>query len=374
MNSSSAFSAPPRPPHPPEQPSATEDPGSAGSSDSQVRSLSVPSLLAGGAAAATTSVIGGQLGISGTVAGAAITSVLSAAVVAFYTDSVNGTARKLKQVTTKAGQRAQGRGAAGAVHTSRTRPGGDGATSDGGEGALDDAAAEARAVEAGVDDAGAVPSRGRRIAKIAAMSLVIALIGMAAVFGIQRLTGTELSPGTGEIQRSVTGTESVTPRGDTGGTTEDGTEQDGSGQGGTDQETGTTDPQQDGTGTDGTTDEGGTDGSTGEGTSTGDTTEQGEGTSGDGSSPGGDGGSTGGQDGGSTGSGSGSGSGTSSGSGGSSGSGSGSSSGSASGSGSDPGSGSAAGSGDTSARGVGTGADRTGTTTDEESPTAEPVD
>lgn len=240
MNSSSA---PPRPPHPPEDPPAADGPDGPGGSDSQVKSLSVPGLLAGGAAAATTSVVGGQLGISGTVAGAAITSVLSAAVVAFYTDSVNGTAKKLKQVTAKAGDRVQAKGGAGAAHTSRTRREGGGAPSDG---------------------AGAAPSRGRRIAKIALMSLVIALIGMAAVFGIQRLTGTELSPGTGEIQRSVTGTESVTPRGDTGGTTEDGTEQDGPGQGGTDQETGTTDPQQDGTSTDGTTDEGGTDGSTGE--------------------------------------------------------------------------------------------------------------
>lgn len=95
----------PAPPHSPQGPDAPPVEEAAGSSKSQVKSLSVPGLLAGGAAAATTSVIGGQLGISGTVLGAAITSVLSAAVVAFYTDSVNGTARKLKQVTAKAGGR-----------------------------------------------------------------------------------------------------------------------------------------------------------------------------------------------------------------------------------------------------------------------------
>lgn len=227
---------------------AEESPSPERSEDSQVRSLSIPGLLAGGAAAATTSVIGGQLGISGTVTGAAITSVISAAVVAFYTDSVNGTARKLKQVAARTGERAPGRDRSAAVHASRTRREADGGARV--------AAAEAPA-----------PARGRRLMKIALMSVVTGLIGMAAVFGIQRISGTELSPGTGQIQRSVTGTDSVSPREDSGSSTDDGTEQqDGTGE------------QQDGTGadgTDGTGDEGtGTDGTSTDGT--GGTGEQGE--------------------------------------------------------------------------------------------------
>ena len=235
---------------------AEESPDRGG--DSQIKSLSVPGLLAGGAAAATTSVIGGQLGISGTVAGAAITSVISAAVVAFYTDSVNGTARKLKQVAVRAGERAPSRDRGASVHSSRTRREADGGTGE----AVAEATDAAETPE---------PSRGRRLLKIALMSLVIGLIGMAAVFGIQRISGTELSPGTGQIQRSVTGTDSVSPREDSGSSTDDGTEQqegtDGQQQDGREQDV----QQQDGTGADGS----GTDGSG----------EQSEGTTEDGSSP-----------------------------------------------------------------------------------------
>ncbi|OFT47545.1 hypothetical protein HMPREF3159_13890 [Brachybacterium sp. HMSC06H03] len=269
----------PAPSHSSQGPDAPPVQDGKGASGSEIKNLSVPGLLAGGAAAATTSVIGGQLGISGTVFGAAITSVISAAVVAFYTDSVNGTARRLKQVKAKAGEKAQSRGRGGEVHSSRTRrhPGEDGA--------VGTAAAGVSGDRAGADGAsGETPGRGRRIGRIALMSVVIALIGMAAVFGIQRLTGTELSPGTGEIQRSVTGTEHVTPREDSGGTTEDGTSEDGTGEDGTEQQDGTTmDPQQQ----DGTTEEG----TTGDGTS-----EEGGGTSGDGSSSGGSSSSSGGED------------------------------------------------------------------------------
>lgn len=185
----------PVPPHSPHGPDVPPVEDAAGSSESQVKSLSVPGLLAGGAAAATTSVIGGQLGISGTVLGAAITSVISAAVVAFYTDSVNGTARTLKQVKAKAGK-AQSRVRGGEVHSSRTR------REAGEDGAVGTDAAGTSEHRDGADGAsGETPGRGRRIGRIALMSVVIALIGMAAVFGVQRLTGTELSPGTGEIQR-----------------------------------------------------------------------------------------------------------------------------------------------------------------------------
>ncbi|WP_263312080.1 hypothetical protein [Brachybacterium atlanticum] len=294
-------STPPSSPVPPHSPQGTDAPpveDAAGASASEVKSLSVPGLLAGGAAAATTSVIGGQLGISGTVLGAAITSVISAAVVAFYTDSVNGTARRLKQVKAKAGEKAQPRVGGGEVHSSRTRRGA------GEDGAVGTDAAGTSEHRAGADGAsGETPGRGRRIGRIALMSVVIALIGMAAVFGVQRLTGTELSPGTGEIQRSVTGTEHVAPREDSGGTTEDGTSEDGTGEDGTQQQDGTEQQdgtgEQDGTGQDGTTvDPQQQDGTTDDGTTGDGTSGQGGGTSGDGSSSGGSSSGSGGQDGG----------------------------------------------------------------------------
>ena len=205
--------------------------------DLQVKKLSPTGLVASGAAAATATVVGGQLGIAGTVIGAALTSVVSATALALYTDSVNRSRLTLKKVAAK-GPKRSASASSRSVHSSRT-----------GSRAMDrerDAAALGLGINPAEGAPGGVPSRRRRIVKIALLSAVIALIGIIAVFGIQRVIGTELSPGTGQIQRSVTGNDAVAPRDDSSMTDRDqqggtDTEQQGDGSPATEQPDSTTD-------------------------------------------------------------------------------------------------------------------------------------
>ncbi|MGP9745501.1 hypothetical protein [Brachybacterium sp. AOP29-B2-41] len=236
----------------------SQSPG--GEPDLQIKKLSPMGLIASGAAAATATVIGGQLGIAGTVIGAALTSVVSATALAFYTDSVTRSTRKLKEVAARGRERPHSAPKNG-VHSSRT-----GARRD-----RPDDAESAPGALAGMDEAPSDASTTRRrIVKIALLAAVIALIGIGAIFGIQRITGTELSPGTGQIQRSVTGSDAVSPRGDSSSTDDgheqqDDSEQDISEQG-DDQAPATEVPEDSGQGSGGeqddgtTTDQGGTSG------------------------------------------------------------------------------------------------------------------
>ncbi|PCC40728.1 hypothetical protein CIK81_05245 [Brachybacterium sp. JB7] len=217
MASSAHHSA--RPPAAPEDPERPASGGRSGEdSELQVKKLSPTGLVASGAAAATATVVGGQLGIAGTVVGAALTSVVSATALALYTDSVNRSRQTLKKVAAK-GPKLAAPARSQSVHSSRT-----------GSRAVD-RDRDAAALGLGDLSAGSAPddapSRQRRIVKIAVLAAVIALVGLAAVFGIQRVLGTELSPGTGQIQRSVTGNDTVAPRDDSSTTDRD--QQDGTG-------------------------------------------------------------------------------------------------------------------------------------------------
>lgn len=199
---------------PPVQTPSSQTPD--GEPDLQVKKLSPVGLIASGAAAATSTVIGGQLGIAGTVVGAALTSVVSATALAFYTDSVNRSTQKLKDVAARGRQRPQANQKNG-VHTSRTAARRDDpADPESTPGALD--GSDDAPSEASSETPSDAPSTRRRIVKISLLAAVIALIGIGAVFGIQKLTGTELSPGTGQIQRSVTGSDAVSPREDSSST------------------------------------------------------------------------------------------------------------------------------------------------------------
>src|SRR5690625_4686721 len=72
-----AGSGPDGPSHPPQAGAGRGGP-SGDQPELQLKKLSPTGLVASGAAAATASVIGGQLGIAGTVIGAALTSIVSA--------------------------------------------------------------------------------------------------------------------------------------------------------------------------------------------------------------------------------------------------------------------------------------------------------
>ena len=214
-----AGSGPDGPSHPPQAGAGRGGP-SGDRPELQLKKLSPTGLVASGAAAATASVIGGQLGIAGTVIGAALTSVVSATALAVYTDSVNRSKATLKSVAAKAQAAPQARRPHGTTHgksTSRTAAR-----------TQDPAELAARETRGGAGSrAGAQPPGRRRILRTVILAVVIALIGIVAVFGIQRVTGVELSPGTGEIQRSVTGNESIAPRGDSSPTEQELQDRDG---------------------------------------------------------------------------------------------------------------------------------------------------
>ncbi|MEX5296283.1 hypothetical protein QYM41_13480 [Kocuria sp. CPCC 205268] len=147
--------------------------------------LNVPGLLAGAATAATMSVIGGHLSVVGTVLGAALTSIVSGIAVVVYSTSLEKSRRGLRKVRTTVAERVL------------ARPGLDASGSDGSTAV----AAESR-----------WSTLRPRLKPILVSTGAILGLAVAAVFGIQALTGTELSGGTGTIQRSVTGSESVAVR------------------------------------------------------------------------------------------------------------------------------------------------------------------
>ncbi|WP_424347675.1 hypothetical protein [Kocuria sp. CH-021] len=147
--------------------------------------LNIPGLLAGAATAATMSVIGGHLSVVGTVLGAALTSIVSGIAVVVYSTSLERSRHGLKKVKTTVAQRVL------------ARPGLDASGSDG-----------STAVTGGSRWSVLRP----RLKPLLVSTGVILGLAVAAVFGVQALTGTELSGGTGTIQRSVTGSESIAVR------------------------------------------------------------------------------------------------------------------------------------------------------------------
>lgn len=147
--------------------------------------LNVPGLLAGAATAATMSVLGGHLSVVGTVLGAALTSIVSGVAIVLYSASLEKSRRGLQKVHSTVAQRVF------------ARPG------------LDASASEGSSPVAEGSPRGALRLRLKPV--LVSTGAVLGL-AVAAIFGIQALTGTELSGGTGTIQRTVTGSESVSQR------------------------------------------------------------------------------------------------------------------------------------------------------------------
>ncbi|MUN63465.1 hypothetical protein GMA12_09980 [Kocuria sediminis] len=147
--------------------------------------LNVPGLLAGAATAATMSVIGGHLSVVGTVLGAALTSIVSGIAVVIYSTSLERSRQGLQKVRTVVTKRILTRDGLRIPETH-------------GSSAVEDEA----------------PGQRFRLPlkQVLVSTGVIIGLAVAAVFGIQALTGTELSGGTGTIQRTVTGSESVAVR------------------------------------------------------------------------------------------------------------------------------------------------------------------
>lgn len=147
--------------------------------------LNIPGLIAGAATAATMSVLGGHLSVVGTVLGAALTSIVSGVAIVLYSTSLEKSRRGLKKVHSTVAQRVL------------ARPGPDASASEG---------------SSPVADGNPRSAPRPRLKPILVSTGAVLGLAVAAIFGIQALTGTELSGGTGTIQRTVTGSESVSER------------------------------------------------------------------------------------------------------------------------------------------------------------------
>lgn len=188
---------------------ATPPPGKDAAPDGNgLRSLSPLGLAAGGAAAATASVVGGQLGVAGTVIGAFLTSIVSATALAVYSESVKRGKRAVVKIN-----HALAHGPADGAASSGTPAGGPGAAAAADRSPdADDGGAATLADDGSAGDADGRSTSRKRVLKIVVGALAMAAIAVVIVFGVQRATGTELSTGTGSIQRSVSGDDAVVPR------------------------------------------------------------------------------------------------------------------------------------------------------------------
>ncbi|TSI17040.1 hypothetical protein [Brevibacterium aurantiacum] len=182
--------------------------------------VSATQLVAGAAAAATSSVIGGQLGVAGTVVGAGVASIITGLAVTLYTSSLDKGKEKIKEVGTKLapavkaksiGAKTQRSSAVSSTGPSRT-------TST--FGSLSDEADFATTVDAPsaqhpspdtTDAANDEPKswwqklRRKRVLYPVAIGVATFGIGLGAVVMAESFTAADISPGTSQISRSVTG-------------------------------------------------------------------------------------------------------------------------------------------------------------------------
>lgn len=156
--------------------------------------LSPAQVIAGGGAAAVASVIGGQLGLGGTVIGAFILSVISAVAVPLFRTSLERSHAQLKRVVPRRGAgaaRISPQEAADIASTSRATSGKVSAVP------LPPKQAEAFTVP---KPRRPLPSR----AKMALGAASIFAIGLGSVVGVQAATGKPLSNGTAALQTGIT--------------------------------------------------------------------------------------------------------------------------------------------------------------------------
>lgn len=199
--------------------------------------VSATQLVAGAAAAATSSVIGGQLGVAGTVVGAGVASIITGLAVTLYTSSLDKGREKIKKVGTKLapavkaktlGAKAQGSSAvtaAQAAEPSRVTVA-FGSLSDEADAAAGDVTSSGDTTSSGGAEAAAEEPkswtqklRRKRVLYPVTIGVATFGIGLGAVVMAESFTDADLSPGTSQISRSVTGQSGV---GDDSGTSQDG--------------------------------------------------------------------------------------------------------------------------------------------------------
>lgn len=218
--------------------------------------ISATQLLAGAGAAATSSVVGGQLGVAGTVVGAGIASIITGLAVTIYGRSLDKGKEKIKEVGSKLAPAVKAQMAKGG-------PGAKTGTAQGvrSESAFASAPAtdDTAATEAATAPAPAEGSTGtatetsrtwwqklRRKRVLYPVTIGVAAfgIGLGAVVMAESVTGADISPGTSQISRAVSGNtgsaEETGTDGGSEGSSDSGSSGSGAGsQSGTDSNTGT---------------------------------------------------------------------------------------------------------------------------------------
>ncbi|WP_350270540.1 hypothetical protein AAFP32_02690 [Brevibacterium sp. CBA3109] len=248
--------------------------------------VSATQLLAGAAAAATSSVIGGQLGVAGTVVGAGVASIITGLAVTLYTSSLDKGKEKIKEVGTKLapavkatslGVKTQRSAAVATFQASGpSRVAGtfgslhDEAAADT---SLDATSSDARSSDAtsSADTEGSSDEpkswwqklRRKRVLYPVAIGVATFGIGLGAVVMAESFTDADISPGTSQISRSVSGNSGT---GDDSGSSQDGGGTSESGSSGADSQPGQN-PNQ-GSGNEGSTTSEGQSTSANEGSST----------------------------------------------------------------------------------------------------------
>lgn len=187
--------------------------------------VSATQLVAGAAAAATSSVIGGQLGVAGTVVGAGVASIITGLAVTLYTSSLDKGKEKIKKVGTKLAPAVKAKSPGAKTQQSATVATSHGTGSSQATGTFGNLSEEA--AESPTADAGTAPKswwqklRRKRVLYPVAIGVATFGIGLGAVVMAESFTEADISPGTSQISRSVTG--------DSGTGEDPGTSQDGGG-------------------------------------------------------------------------------------------------------------------------------------------------
>ncbi|WP_025777379.1 hypothetical protein [Brevibacterium sp. VCM10] len=184
--------------------------------------ISATQLLAGAGAAATSSVIGGQLGVAGTVVGAGVASIVTALAVTLYGRSLDKGKEKIQEVGSKLAPAVK---AKIAKHPSGKNTAVDSSLAEdsafappeptaGNANATAASAPDEGKSEAGDGDGSETESRARtwwqklrrkRVLYPLTIGVAAFGIGLGAVVMAENFTEADISPGTSQISRSVTG-------------------------------------------------------------------------------------------------------------------------------------------------------------------------
>lgn len=214
-----------------------DDKGKAEKKEKSESRVSATQLLAGAAAAATSSVIGGQLGVAGTVVGAGVASIVTGLAVTLYTSSLDKGREKIKEVGTKLAPAVKAKSLGAKTQRSsavRAPQVAEPSRATGTFGNLSDDADAGASVDAMSSDAtssdsdeaaGGEPKswwqklRRKRVLYPVTIGVATFGIGLGAVVMAESFTDADISPGTSQISRSVSGESGA---GDDSGTSPDG--------------------------------------------------------------------------------------------------------------------------------------------------------